>query len=115
MTPEAEWRAHKELRGLGTRYLGSRYVLTLLGVRSAALPEALDRRIVDWVWNNPAGIGYLGRGPAAPGSVSHFPLAGVAGNPVDIPKLARAGGRRSGLVMEPAQPGRGMGFRHEAQ
>ncbi len=58
--PEAEWQAHKELRGLGTRYLGSRYVLTLLGVRSAALPEALDRRIVDWVWNNPAGIGYLG-------------------------------------------------------
>ena len=58
--PDAEWQAHKELRGLGTRYLGSRYVLTLLGARSTALPEALDRRIVDWAWNNPAGIGYLG-------------------------------------------------------
>jgi hypothetical protein len=58
--PEAEWQAHRGLRGLGTRYLGSRYVLCLLGSRSACLPTALERRLFDWMWNNPAGIGYLG-------------------------------------------------------
>jgi hypothetical protein len=58
--PRAEWNAHKDLRGLGIRYLGSRYVLTLLGARSFDLPGSLDRQLVDWVWNNPAGIGYLG-------------------------------------------------------
>jgi hypothetical protein len=58
--PRAEWNAHKDLRGLGIRYLGSRYVLTLLGARSAHLPDSLDNQLVDWVWNNPAGIGYLG-------------------------------------------------------
>lgn len=58
--PSAEWNAHQDRRGLGFRYLGSRYVLTLLGARSALLPAALDSQILDWVWNNPAGIGYLG-------------------------------------------------------
>lgn len=58
--PTAEWKTHKALRGLGIRYLRSRYVLTLLGTRSASLPTVLDRRLVDWVWNNPQGIGYLG-------------------------------------------------------
>ena len=58
--PSAEWNAHKALRGHGLRYLGSRYVLTVLGAHSASLPASLDRQIVDWVWNNPAGIGYLG-------------------------------------------------------
>jgi hypothetical protein len=56
----AEWEAHKDRRGIGIQYLGSRYVLTLLGARSDFLPEVLDHQIVDWVWNNPAGIGYLG-------------------------------------------------------
>jgi hypothetical protein len=56
----AEWKAHKGLRGLGIHYLRSRYVLTLLGARSAHLPATLDRRIVDWIWRNPEGIGYLG-------------------------------------------------------
>jgi hypothetical protein len=57
--PSAEWQAHKEIRSLGVRYLDSRYVLTLLGSHSMDLPSALDRRIVNWVWSNPAGIGYL--------------------------------------------------------
>ena len=56
----AEWQVHKELRGTGINYLRSRYVLTLLGARSAHLPPALDHCIVDWIWNDPAGIGYLG-------------------------------------------------------
>jgi hypothetical protein len=35
-------------------------VLTLLGARSVHLPPSLDRRIVDWVWHDSQGIGYLG-------------------------------------------------------
>jgi hypothetical protein len=58
--PSAEWNAHQDSRGIGITYLRSRYVLALLGARSAYLPAALDRRILDWIWNNPAGIGYLG-------------------------------------------------------
>jgi hypothetical protein len=59
-SPSAEWKPHKELRGMGIHYLRSRYVLTLLGAHSAHLPAALDRCIVDWIWKDPAGIGYLG-------------------------------------------------------
>ncbi len=58
--PAAEWNAHIELRGIGICYLGSRYVVSLLGSRSASLPTSLDHQIVEWVWNNPEGIGYLG-------------------------------------------------------
>ena len=58
--PSAEWNAHKDRRSLGFRYMGSRYVLTVLGAHSTSLPASLDHQIVDWVWNNPAGIGYLG-------------------------------------------------------
>jgi hypothetical protein len=57
--PQAEWKAHKKLRGRGISYLRSRYVLTLLGSRSTDLPPALDRRIIKWIWNHPEGIGYL--------------------------------------------------------
>jgi hypothetical protein len=57
---DAEWSSHKELRGLGTRYLGSRYVLTLLGARSRDLPAALDRQLAGWIARRPEGIGYLG-------------------------------------------------------
>ena len=56
----AEWNAHKDQRGVGIHYLGSRYALTLLGARSDLLPVSLDRQIAGWVWNNPAGMGYLG-------------------------------------------------------
>ncbi len=56
----AEWNAHKNQRGVGIHYMGSRYALTLLGARSDLLPASLDRQLVEWVWNNPAGIGYLG-------------------------------------------------------
>ncbi len=58
--PSAEWDAHKTQRGIGIRYLCSRYVLFLLGARSAHLPGFLDRQLVDWVWTNPSGIEYLG-------------------------------------------------------
>lgn len=58
--PQAEWQAHKNVRGLGIHYLRSRYVLTLLGACSANLPAGLDRQIVSWIWNDPQGIGYLG-------------------------------------------------------
>ncbi len=58
--PSAEWKAHKGLRGMGIHYLRSRYVVTLLGARSAHLPAALDRRIVNWIWKDPQVIGYLG-------------------------------------------------------
>jgi hypothetical protein len=56
---KAEWQAHKDLRGIGIIYLRSRYTtLTLLGARK--LPSSLDRRIMEWIWNDPEGIGYLG-------------------------------------------------------
>lgn len=58
--PSVEWKAHKDRRGIGLCYLRSRYVISLLGSPSASLPASLDRQIVDWAWNNPAGIGYLG-------------------------------------------------------
>lgn len=70
--PSAEWNAHKDSRGLGIRYMGSRYVLTVLGARSASLPASLDRQIVDWIWNNPAGIGYLGADLQHPGPFHIF-------------------------------------------
>jgi hypothetical protein len=58
--PSAEWKAHQEARGIGITYLRSRYVLTLLGARSASLPADLDHLLAEWIWNNPEGIGYLG-------------------------------------------------------
>ncbi len=57
--PRAEWNAHTKIRARGIRYLGSRYVLNLLGSRSKHLPTALDRLLVNWIWNNPEGVGYL--------------------------------------------------------
>jgi hypothetical protein len=59
-SPEAEWKAHREARKVGIKYLPSRYVVTLLGARSAALPACLDRQLVTWLWEKPDGIGYLG-------------------------------------------------------
>jgi hypothetical protein len=58
--PCAEWQSHRKARGLGIIYLASRYTLTLLAAQSTALPAELEGRIVDWIWNNSAGIGYLG-------------------------------------------------------
>jgi hypothetical protein len=45
--PSDEWKAYKGSRGIGILYLRSRYVLTLLGTRSAHLPAAFDRWIVE--------------------------------------------------------------------
>lgn len=58
--PSAEWQSHRKKRGIGIIYLASRYTLSLLGAHGTALPAELESRIVDWIWNNPAGIGYLG-------------------------------------------------------
>jgi hypothetical protein len=58
--PEAEWNAHKESRGVGIRYLRSRYALTLLGFYTTAMPTDLDQQIINWIWHEPQGIGYLG-------------------------------------------------------
>jgi hypothetical protein len=62
----AETRAHRALRGRACVYLGSRYVLTLLGAQSGGLPAALDRRLATWAWERPEGIGYLGVNPRRP-------------------------------------------------
>jgi hypothetical protein len=57
--PRAEWDAHRARRGRGILYLRSRYVLSLLGSRPD-LPPGLSQQILDWLWNEPQGIGYLG-------------------------------------------------------
>ena len=69
---KAEWQAHKDLRGIGIIYLRSRYALTLLGARSTDLPPVLDRQIVDWIWKDPPGIGYLGTDMQHPRSFHIF-------------------------------------------
>jgi len=56
----AKLKAHKDPCSISIRYLGSRYVLTLLSARSALLPAALDRRLGDFPLHNPAGIDPLG-------------------------------------------------------
>jgi sirohydrochlorin ferrochelatase len=58
--PHAEARAHRDLRGRATVYLGSRYALALLAARGADLLASLDRRLARWTWERPEGIGYLG-------------------------------------------------------
>jgi len=45
---------------LGIHYLNSRYVLTLLSARRRHIPGSLDHQLVEWIWKNRAGIGYLG-------------------------------------------------------
>jgi GNAT superfamily N-acetyltransferase len=55
-----ELQAHLRRRGVGSHYLASRYVLQLLGSRGTQLPADLARRILNWLWESPAGIGYLG-------------------------------------------------------
>jgi len=70
--PSSEWKAHKDIRGIGIHYLGSRYVLTLLGARSPHLPASLDLQVVNRIWNNPAGVGYLGADLQHPSPVHIF-------------------------------------------
>jgi hypothetical protein len=65
----AEWKAHKELRGVGIHYLLSRYVLQLLGAQGREIPGNLEKQLVGWIWNDPNGIGYLGADLRQP---SHF-------------------------------------------
>ncbi len=58
--PVREVRAHQSLSGKKALYLGSRYVLTLLGSTTRLLPDDLDRWIVKWILDRSDGIGYLG-------------------------------------------------------
>jgi hypothetical protein len=67
----AEWKAHKELRGVGIHYLRSRYVLQLLGARGNEIPGNLETQLVGCIWNDPDGIGYLGADLRKP---SHFQI-----------------------------------------
>ncbi len=40
-------------------YLSSRYVLSLLGSLGPQLPAGLSDKVLHWIWNREAGIGYL--------------------------------------------------------
>ncbi len=55
--------AHKDLTGASVEgsylVMDSRYALTLLGSRVAALPRDLEAALVDWVWHKEDGVGYL--------------------------------------------------------
>jgi len=61
---DAELRAHRSLTGRSGRCkylrLNNRYAVGLLGVRAAQLDRRIERAYLAWLWNNPAGLGYLG-------------------------------------------------------
>ncbi|MEM2118292.1 MAG: hypothetical protein QW386_04670 [Candidatus Bathyarchaeia archaeon] len=61
---DAETRAHKTLTGASVKnsylVLNNRYQLALLGSRATKLPATLEYALVDWVWHNEEGVGYLG-------------------------------------------------------
>ena len=113
--PSAEWNSHKKMRGRGIHYLRSRYVLTLLGARSADLPSALDRRIVEWIWKNPEGIGYLGEELQNPQPFHIFNWLESLEIIVALPVLPGDRRRSAGMALEPAQCGWLVGFRGEGQ
>ena len=63
--PKAEWRAHCRLTGATTMrnsylVLDNRYALTLLGCAQPGLKAYIERTLLDWLWQLPHGIGYLG-------------------------------------------------------
>jgi hypothetical protein len=64
--PGAERAAHRELSGVPLDYLGSRYVIALLGARADRLPASTERRLVEWIARRREGIGYLGADLHAP-------------------------------------------------
>jgi hypothetical protein len=68
--PQAESQAHRELTGATVAgsylVLNNRYALVLLASRPRALPSALERDLVDWVWGLPQGVRYLGEPLLAP-------------------------------------------------
>jgi hypothetical protein len=59
-----ELRAHRELTGrsgaLNWLRLNNRYAVALLGARAWALPGSAERAYTRWLWEHPAGLGYLG-------------------------------------------------------
>jgi hypothetical protein len=59
---ERENAAFRRLTGVAFRrgYLGSRYVLSLLGSRGPQLPPGLGESVLRWVWGRAGGIDYLG-------------------------------------------------------
>ena len=72
-SPEAEWAAHKELRGIGIRFIRSAYVLILLSSRSTPLPVDLEQKIINWIWHESRGNGYLGIDLQLPSTRSVLP------------------------------------------
>lgn len=94
--PVAEAAAHRELTGasMANSYLvlSNRYSVALLGSRIGDLPAGLARRYVEWLWNLPAGIGYLSVGlsrpPApSPGTVDRWLSSLELLAPFPIPAL----------------------------
>jgi hypothetical protein len=69
--PDAEARAHREITGASVAgtylVLANRYAVALLGARVWNLPGETARRYADWLWNRPAGIGYLSVPLSPPG------------------------------------------------
>jgi hypothetical protein len=62
--PEEEWRAHCRFTGAATMrnsylVLNNRYAMLILGC-SDLLRTQTERALLDWVWNHPKGLGYLG-------------------------------------------------------
>lgn len=75
---EAEIMAHRQLTGVSVRgsYLGLRnkYTLKLLASRSSALPPALEKTLVTYIWRLDNGIGYLDAALCKPPGVKSGPL-----------------------------------------
>lgn len=67
--PEAEIRAHHELTGATVKdsylVLNNKYTLALLSARLDDLPPKLAASLLDWVWEYPRGLGYVGGVPSS--------------------------------------------------
>ena len=61
---ESEIRAHAELTGATVKnsylLLGNRYQLNLFGSLPGMFTREFEKIILEWLWNKPDGIGYLG-------------------------------------------------------
>jgi hypothetical protein len=61
----SETAAHRELTGADTAgsylALNGKYQLRLLGSRPRLIDSKIAASYIDWVWNHPEGIGYLGQ------------------------------------------------------
>ena len=62
--PEAEWHAHCQLTGATSMrnsylVLDNRYALTILGSAGDMLNPQTEKKLLDWLWTRPRGVGYL--------------------------------------------------------